>query len=169
MSINVQKRDNAYYLDRLLQEHPDAHADLMAGKHATVDAALRAAGLKKTRSRLMELRNAWKHATADEQNAFKSDIGCIAPPGPVRHPAAHPAAGGPISRDRRLEPWAVGRIREIMSVRGIKNGTVMDEIGFKRLNASLGMALDRGTQLQPTMIDALKLWLETNKHISKSA
>ena len=117
----------------------------------------------------MELTNAWKHATADEQKDFKRYIGCTVPLGPATHAAAHPAIAGQVAIDRKHEPWAVDRIREIMTIRGIRNGNVMDEMGFKRLNASLGMALARGTQLQPTMIEALKLWLDTNKHIGKTS
>jgi len=49
-----------------------------------------------------------------------------------------------------------------MSKRHLKMGDVMAEMGFPRLNASLGMALTRGTQLQPSVIEALEKWLAAN-------
>lgn len=76
--------------------------------------------------------------------------------GPLRHPVAV---------DRRLEAWAKLRIREIMDRRRMTHGGVMDELGFKRLNTSLGRALERGDRLQPNLIDAIEEWLEANKAI----
>lgn len=41
----------------------------------------------------------------------------------------------------------------------------MDELGFKRLNTSLGRARVRGDKLQPETIDGIKKWLEANKAV----
>ena len=46
-----------------------------------------------------------------------------------------------IAVNRRLLPLIVARIDEIMSKRHLKIWDVMAEMGFARLNASLGMAL----------------------------
>lgn len=53
---------------------------------------------------------------------------------------------------------AVVRIDETMSRRRLKIGDVMAEMGFVHLNASLGRALARGTQLQSNLILALEKW-----------
>lgn len=43
--------------------------------------------------------------------------------------------------------------------RGMSMGAVMDELGFKRLNPSLGLALRQNSRLQPDMIAALEKWI----------
>ena len=65
-----QKRDSAYYEERLKNEFPLVYADLKAGKHRTITEAAFAAGLKKSRTRLHELKNAFEKATISEQAAF---------------------------------------------------------------------------------------------------
>lgn len=42
-------------------------------------------------------------------------------------------------------------------MRQLKPGDVMSEMGFSRLNASVGMALARGTQLNPDLVKSLEL------------
>lgn len=60
---------------------------------------------------------------------------------------------------RRQSHSATTAIRDIMAHRKMKSGDVMRELGFKPLDASLGMALSRGTQLQPDLIKGLERWL----------
>lgn len=67
--------------------------------------------------------------------------------------------------NRRLLPLTVARIDEIVSKRHLKIGDVMAEMGFARLNASLGMALAGGTKLQPYVINALEKWLAVNSKV----
>jgi hypothetical protein len=155
------KRDGAYYLGRLEREHPAAFADYQAGKFASINEAIFSVGMKKPRTRLDELKNAWEKATNAERKAF---ITWLWPTSTTPATAPSPAPG-PIAIDRRLEPWAKARIRHIMSVRGLKAGDVMDETGFKRLNASLGMALSGNTRVQPSMISALERWLVANASV----
>ncbi|MGU3401345.1 hypothetical protein ACLBWS_16650 [Brucellaceae bacterium D45D] len=153
-------RDNAYYEACLERDHPTIYADLKAGKYRTVTDAALAAGLKTKRSRLHELKNAWNKASHAEQREFLKWLGAS---GAVVHPvsaAAIPLA--PIAINRCLVPLVVARIDEIMSKRHLAMGDVMAEMGFPRLNASLGMALARGTRLQPNLIAALEKWLATN-------
>ena len=66
----TQKRDNTYYEDRLRLEHPAVHADFLKGVHRTLAEALIAAGVRKPRTRLHELKNAWDKASQSERDEF---------------------------------------------------------------------------------------------------
>lgn len=158
-----QVRDSAYYEERLKRDHPTVYADLKAGKHRTVADAVIAAGMKKPRTRSHELKNAWSKADTAEQHDF---LRWLAAAGVVL-----PAASGTTSSlisitiDRRLTAAASRRIEEIMLKRSLKAGEVMAELGFSKLNASVGMALARGTQLRPDVIVALEKWVSTNASV----
>lgn len=52
-----------------------------------------------------------------------------------------------------------------MAMRQLKPGDVMSEMGFSRLNASVGMALARGTQLNPDVVKSLEQWLAKNSSV----
>lgn len=160
---NKQVRDSAYYEERLKRDHPTIYADLKAGKHRTVTDAVIAAGMKKPRTRLHELKNAWSKADAAEQRDF---LRWLAAAG-VIFPVATSTAGSStsITIDRRLTAAASRRIEEIMLKRSLKAGDVMAELGFSKLNASVGMALARGTQLRPDVIVALEKWVSTNASV----
>jgi len=149
-------RNAAYYENRLKRDHPAIYADLKAGKYRTVADAAIAAGLRNRRTRLHELKNAWSKASPVEQREFLSWLRAS------RAVVPSIAVASPIAVNRCLVPLAVARIDEIMFKRHLKMGDVMFEMGFERLNASLGMALARGTQLQPTVIAALEKWLAAN-------
>lgn len=160
-----QKRDNAYYQQQLKHYHPAIHSDFLAGKYSSLREALIVAGIKKPRSRLHELKNAWGKATAAEQEEFlrwlSAQLGVATLPASI----AAPSATGPVAIDRRLEDWVKARIQEIMDRRTMSSGDVMDELGFNRLNPSLGLALARGDRLQPEMIDAIEKWLDANQAV----
>jgi hypothetical protein len=50
-----------------------------------------------------------------------------------------------------------------MARRGIAAGAVMGELGFLKLNPSLGLALHRGSHVKnPAVLVALKGWLNNN-------
>ncbi len=158
-----QKRDSAYYEERLRGEFPAIYADLQAGKHRTITEAAIAAGLKKSRTRLHELKNAWQKASTQERDEFEkwllAQFGLKSP---------HPSSAGvklPVAIDRHLQAWAKSRIKAIMARRYLHMGDVMAELGEKRLNPSLGQALHNGSRLRPTLVAALEGWLEKNKHI----
>jgi hypothetical protein len=161
MSARIQKRDNNYYLDLLRRKDPSVYHELLEGKHLTVDAALRAAGIKKARTRLQEMINAWNKATPTERDEFKSYIGCSV----LSHAAPRPLSARIVSADRKLEPDVIVRIQEIMAKRRIRLGVVMKEMGFKALNPSLGMAMNQGTQIQQRMVEELGKWLDANEEI----
>lgn len=157
----TQKRDNAYYEERLKNEFPKIYADLQHGKHKTITAAAIAAGLKKSRTRLHELKNAFSKASKLEQTAFLSWLASL---GYSISPSSMPTSAGlPISVDGRLVPAAKKRIEEIIAKRHLRIGEVMVDMGFPKLNASLGRALHRGDRLQPDVITALEKWLIANK------
>ncbi|GHG25245.1 hypothetical protein [Paracoccus aerius] len=159
-----QSRNNQYYLDRLARERPDIHADLQSGKIPSTAKALDLAGIKPQRTPLQLLEAAWKKASAAEKTAFKGQIGCSAP---------SPNAGfispssAPIHVDRRLTPATLAEVQRIMSARGLKMGHVMAELGFSRLNVSLGSALSRGWKVSQEMIDALEPWLRHNAAVGR--
>lgn len=158
-----QKRDNAYYEERLKNDHPAIHADLQVGKHRTITEAAIAAGLKKPRTRLHELKNAFAKASKSEQTAF---LGWLAASG--YSIAASSAPSDPSSKiaiNGRLVPVATKRIEEIIAKRNLKIGDVMAEMGFPKLNASLGRSLHRGDRLQPDVITALEKWVAANASI----
>lgn len=86
-----QKRDNTYYLERLRREHPQIHADCLAGKFKNITEARKAAGQIKVKTALEKLEEAWTEASATERDTFKMRIGCMAATGA---PAAISAPGG---------------------------------------------------------------------------
>ncbi|MCZ4072545.1 hypothetical protein [Agrobacterium sp. LMR679] len=158
-----QKRDSAYYEERLRGEFPAIYADLQAGKHRTITEAAIAAGLKKSRTRLHELKNAWQKASTQERDEFEKWL--LAQSG-VNMPHLSPAGATlPVAVDLRLQSWAKSRIKAIIARRNLRMGDVMAELGEKRLNPSLGQALHNGSRLRPTLLAALEGWLEKNKHI----
>ncbi len=151
----MTKRDNAYYRDRLQREHPGTFADVQSGKVSLKDALL-ASGLKKQRTRIHELKNAWNKASSAERSEF------------VRFMKPAPKAAAPvlpISIDRRLQGWAMKRIERICLARSMSNSDVMDELGIGRSDTSLWMAIRRNTRLAPSMIAAIEKWLDTNKSV----
>ncbi|QBJ15520.1 hypothetical protein EYD00_18950 [Agrobacterium sp. 33MFTa1.1] len=158
-----QDRSNAYLENRLKRDHPNIYADWVAGRYGNVLSAAIAAGLKKPRTRLHELKNAWQKASAQERDEFEKWL--LAQSGiKTRHPSSA-GAKVPVAIDRRLQPWAKSRIKAIMAMRNLQMGDVMVELGEKRLNPSLGQALHNGSRLRPTLVAALEGWLEKNKHI----
>jgi hypothetical protein len=160
-----QMRDSAYYEERLKRDQPAIYADLKAGKYATVTEAAIAAGLKKTRTRLHELKNAWPKASAVEQADF---LHWLAGLGVTMTTSAPPTAGAAVALitvDNKLTPPTSKRIEDIMLKRGMRPGDVMDEMGFPKRDTSVSMALARGTKIRPDVITALEGWLTANASV----
>ncbi len=158
-----QKRDNAYYEERLKSDFPKIYADLKAGKHKTIAEAAIAAGLKKSRTRLQELKNAFNKANKSEQADF---LDWLTAQGHLTgRGSAAGTSSSTIAMDRRLLPVARARIEEVMTKRGLSKGDVLAEMGFLKLNPSLGRALHRGDRLQPDVITALEKWLAANASV----
>lgn len=165
MTKKIQKRDNDYYLDRLRSDHPAIYADLRTGKFKNPSEAFLAAGLRKRKSPLDQLRSAWSKASSAEQSAFKGEIGCtasrttVAPSGlTVSHASAPGNARLPAGKVH-LPPTLEAEVRRIIAHRRLKNGDVMREMGLNARDASLGMALQRGTLVQDELIVALETWV----------
>lgn len=158
------KRDNAYYEERLKNEFPSVYAEFQAGKYAMLADALVAAGLRKQRTRLQELMNAWSKATATERTAFLQSLAAAGAVVPVTSSTS--GASFTVTVDRRLTPTAISRIEHIMAARRMKLGDLMNELGFNPLNASIGNAMKRKkSRLQPHVITALEAWLSKNSGI----
>ena len=66
----MTKRDNEYYARRLQKDYPQTWGDFQAGIYKTLAEARRAADLGGTRTRLQELKNAWRKASDKERDAF---------------------------------------------------------------------------------------------------
>ena len=168
MTKKSQKRDNQYYIDRLRNEYPTVFADLQAGKFKNVAQALVAAGLRKPRSQLDVLSSAWNKASPTERDAFKLQIGCVAPTAVSAAQAvvsaviALPTLARSANGKSHLPPTLAAEVKAIMARRGLKNGGVMRELGLGPLDASLGRALARGHQIQDHMISALETWVQKN-------
>lgn len=163
MTKKPQKRDNEYYLERLRVDHPAIYADYRAKKFKNAAEAFVAAGLRKERSALDLLRTAWSRASAAEQDAFKALIGCVSPISTSATAITPSRSGVVINGMRQLPPALASDVRSIIARREMKVGDVMRELGLNRLNASLGMALGRGTQVQDSLITALTDWVDRNR------
>ena len=163
-STNNSARDNDYYLDLLERKHPDVSRDLRAGKYKTVAEALKVAGVKKDRTPQQEMLNAWRKATPAERHAFLLKVG-ITGSGATSVVAA--TAARPFAVDGHLEPASITLIQDVMAKRNMKIGDIMHELGRKRLNPSLGMAMNTGSRLKQDLIDDLESWLA--KHSKPSS
>jgi hypothetical protein len=176
MPKSRQKRDNRYYLERLRDEFPAIYADYQAGKFKNAAAAFVGAGLRKTKSDLDDLRSAWKKASPSDRSTFKVEIGCFGSvstaSGPVvkNRSTARPsasigsaAATNPIHADGYLSKNTIAQIEAVLARRRIKVGEMMAEMGFKKLNPAVGLALNRGAQIRdPAVLAALENWLSKN-------
>ena len=157
------KRDNDYYLQRLKRGWPDLFREVQDG-HISVAAARRRAGLGGARTRLHELKNAWNHATASERVAFlKWAKASISPPVAPALVAPPPTAW---SAEGRLTERAKRRIEEVMDRRGLLAGTLADELGINRLDASVSRALSRNSKVHTaTTREAVDRWLNANEGV----
>lgn len=176
MPKSRQKRDNHYYLQRLRDEFPAIYADYHSFMFKNATAALIAAGLRKPKTGLDNLQSAWKKASLSEQRTFKLEIGCIGPASATTAPvtnssacASASASIGPagatnqIHTHGRLSTDTIAHIQAVMSRRRIKVGDVMAEMGFKKLNPSLGLAMNQGAQIRDlAVLAALETWLIKN-------
>ncbi|MCV0394359.1 MAG: hypothetical protein K5872_13405 [Rhizobiaceae bacterium] len=149
-------RDHAYYMSRLEREHPTIFADWKAGKYRSARQALIAAGLRREQTHINTLKAAWKKASRREQTEFLKWVGT----------STSTSAAPIVDAERRLLTTTAARIATVMARRGIEMGGVMDEMGFKRRDASLGNAMaNRPTRLRPDVVRALEAWLDTNRTV----
>lgn len=153
-----QKRDNAHYLDVLKRKHPAIYADHLAGRFRSASAAFIEAGIRKPPRAIHALMRAWKKASASERADFLSSIGATAAAARTSGPTSGTVAIA--DPDSRLTAPGKRRIEEIMTMRGIKMGVVMDELGGVRLDASISRAMNRNHRLKPSLVAALQAWVD---------
>lgn len=168
MAKKPQKRDNAYFMDRMTRERPDIHTDYQAGKFKNQTEAFIAAGLIKPRSQFDTLKSAWAKANPTERDAFKVMIGCAtAPVAAVRPtPTGVSSSGGPQSLrpgKQHLRPALRTAISASMHQRGLTTGDIMREIGEKPLNVSLGQALNNDWKIRDELFVKLEKWVAENQ------
>ncbi|KEY03755.1 hypothetical protein IL59_0214620 [Brucella suis bv. 4 str. 40] len=160
-----QRRDNSYYETRLSTDFPEIYARLRAGEYSSVMEASYAAGLKKRRTPLHELKNAWSKASEVERRqfiewAYREKLPITATVLPE-----HLALPGPVASNRCLADWAIERIRIIQQRRSLSHSDLMDELGFPRKDVSIRYAMHSGYQLRPRLIAALTKWLAENSGV----
>lgn len=148
-----QKRDSAYYEERLKNEFPLVYADLKTGKHKTITEAALAAGLKRRRTRLHELQNAWLKATHTERRDFLKWLKASAGTG---KPLASQSV---FTSDHHLELWAKKRIEYIMQSRGITARSIRDQIGIPAKDTSFESAMTGRRILNQSTRDVIEQWL----------
>ena len=153
----TRKRDRDYYRRRLEREHPTIFADLKAGKYGSVRAAAAAAGLIRLPTRFGALKREWNKATLRERREFIDWIKA------TRTPSRRRIGKNLIEDDGSLKPAVIVEVQAIITRRALRYGQVMDELGAKRLDGSLGGALRQGWRLRSELLDALANWLDTNR------
>jgi hypothetical protein len=148
------KRDTDYYLGRMQAEKPAIYADFLAGRYASANEAIIAAGLRKPKDVVGEAKQLWKRMNDRERSAFviwlKSSV----------RARAVVTAPSLITADRRLTPQAKKRVQSLMGKRRLKLGDVMKEMGLNASDASLGGALARGTRVSPAVAAHLDSWAQ---------
>lgn len=180
------KRDNRYYLDRIEAEHPATYKEVLDGK-ISVQEARRRHKMGGERTRLHELKNAWVKGSQAQRDEFltwlrgRGDLPAIAGaatpartpvarstrirPSPVILPAGSGVPGSVFDSSGRLTADACKRILHVMDARGMKSGDLCDELGLKRLDASVMMAVRRGNVLAATTQVKLEKWLAANSAV----
>lgn len=173
-----QKRDNAYYGARLEREHPAAYADFKAGRYRSLGEALLAVGITKPRPRVREMQNAWKNASKAEREVFiqwlNGELTKAAATGTTKAPPSNAASSthaasataGPVvlsrpalDKDRRLQRWTIARVEEILRLRKVKPGLMMQEMGYISTDQSLMYAMSRNSRLKKLDPARLEKWI----------
>lgn len=170
------KRDNDYYAPQLKENDRSIYDDWAAGKIPTLATALLQAGIKQKRTRLHELKNAWKKGTATEQAEFlkwladEQGLTCVPTISATstRSISTRTVLPSPVplkksARLCHLPPEMKESLIEIIEDQKIATGEILRQIGFKPLDPSLGIALRKNSRVSVDMIEQLKLWLPLNK------
>lgn len=182
----MAKRDNAYFRRRLEAEYPAIWKALKEGKYSSEREAFIAAGLRSDRTRLNELKNAWTKASISEQRAFwqwlkveiakhgspshttgATPLSPATTPSPTTTPSPPPLPPrAVIDSDGRLTSWARKRISDLIAKRGIRQSDVLAEMGFKKLNPSLSLAIGRRYRIKDVhLAKAIEKWISDHAHL----
>jgi hypothetical protein len=132
---NPKKRDNAYWLPRLRDEHPHIYDRLVARKLASVREACIEAGLIRQPTRLEALKREWKRASASEHREFLDWT--------KRWTPSRAAPVELVDVSGFLTASAIDQLEKTITSRGMKKGDVMEKFGYKRLSSWLGMVMAR--------------------------
>lgn len=87
----MTKRDNDYIARRLQRDNPQIWIDFQAGVYKTLAEARRAAGLGGQRTRLHEMKNAWRKATDEQRDEFLAFLDAEGVTLPLPRPTPAPA------------------------------------------------------------------------------
>lgn len=159
-----QKRDNTYYLGVVEKKHPAIYARYLAGDFKSAAAAILAAGVRQPPKQIHALMRAWKKATATDRAEFLSIVGAR-----TTGVASAPLSTGTLpmitDAEGRLTADGKRQVTEIMARRGIKMGSVMDELGRRRLNASVGRALNQDHRLKSDLAASLQAWVDRHRSL----
>jgi hypothetical protein len=136
-----KKRDRAYFLKRLKNEHPHIHAELLAGKYLSVREASLKAGLIRQPSRLLALMREWRHASAKEQREFLDWVSGSKP--------ASPTLASLVDKDGVLTLEAFKEIDEVRKAKGWGHGDVMEKLGYDKLDGRLGRTTSKARPWRP--------------------
>lgn len=163
--MTKQRRDSAYFRQRLKTHSPAILKDLDDGKFKSVRSAAIAANLIKEPTKLDALKRAWRKATSDEQKEFLRWVRSTLKPVPARKPPSRPI----VDSDGYLVEWAAKRIDEIQRKRKLSDREVTAELALKPLDTSLWSALRPGprgkSKIRPEVVAALDKWLSDNRGI----
>ena len=145
------KRDGAYFRERLRKDHPLVYRDLISGKYASIRAAALAAGLIRARTRLQALKWEWNTATAAERRKF---VDWLTGPGgkrPLKTPHIANSEG-------KLLPHVSASLVKWLKDHRSKPGRIMKEIGGSNFDYRMARAL-AGDPLPRPVIDDLATWM----------
>lgn len=152
-----KKRDRAYYLKRLKNEHPHIHAELLAGKFPSVRAASLKAGLIHLPSPFVVLMREWGKASTKDREEFKDWISGTKP--------ASPTPARLVGKDGLLTVATIGEIERVMKAKGMRHGDVMEKLRYSRLDGRLGVATSKARPWKPDreFLDRLERFLRDHR------
>lgn len=156
------KRDNTYYLGVVEKKHPAIYARYLAGEFKSAAAAILAAGVRQPPKQIHALKRAWKNATATERAEFLSIVG-LRTSGAASTPLPSHSLPPITDVEGRLTSDGKHWIIEIMTKRRLTMGLVMEELGQKRLNASVGRAMNQGHRLKSDLAASLQAWVDRHR------
>jgi len=159
----IQKRDSDYFKKKLRRRRKDLYDEVLAGR-MTVNKARQLAGMGGKRTWISQLKNAWGKASPAERSQFLRWAGLTAssptPPAPVPSPG-----GSAFDSDGYMLDWARRRIPEIMQRRSMSSGDVAEELGLKRLDASVMMAVRGDVKVKASTATEVDRWLVKNASV----
>ena len=150
-------RNNSYWMARFKRDHRTLYDGVKAGE-ITVRQARQVAGLLRLPSKLDALKRAWKMASESDRKAFDGwrKIG-------AKLPVARRTVPLELDSEGKFTDMTCRRIRAILAANGNKMGLLMEELGYTRLNGSLGNAISRRQRSTPSpdLLRRVGKWLVT--------